>query len=796
MARSEAETALTDPPSVIIGIVADIEPGLSAETVLDAVREAAPKRPACRQLAFVLRERPELLTNAEPAGPRGIERLVVALQARGARNVVRPLCGDCHQPKRLTQLNGDIRICTACESKRRKADRHCEGCGTSLTYYFRGPAGEMLCRDCLPDIPDPLLRLQEMIASADPGLDAAVARQAVEVAARGRTATMRRMAWELAEQPGLLLGDGVHRSPRLLVLVDELRKAGSELIAPPRCPQCGRIGVALRYPLDGRRLCGSCYNHAKAEPCSRCQRTLPVATRTADGRPLCRPCSKQDPSTHDQCVDCGRVRWISRHTAEGPLCDTCAKPLTAVCALCGQTRPCHLSSAGQRRCRPCSQHREACSVCRQVRRVTARTPDGPLCERCYDNSEASFKTCPDCGTVDRSWHFSLCPKCAATRQLAKILGPADQLTADMGRLMASLLAKPRATLHWLEMSAGADVLQELASGACPMTHEALDARLPSKALRHLRARLVVARLLPARDENLAELERWLDSTIKALTDDDDRKLIRSFATWGQLARLRRQIGRDRPVTPAQTATVRRNVRSAITLLAWLHDSGATLATCTQAHLNDWALTGKKDWYSARTMVGWAVNAGHARRVEVPRRPRNDAVSPPLDADERWKATRRLLHDDAVDLRDRVAGLLLLLYAQPMTAIVRLNTDHLVVTADATNLVLAELPLHLPDPLDSLVNQLASQSTPLRDGPAWLFPGALAGRHMSSTTLGVRLRNLGIGPRRGRNAALLDLCAQLPSAVIARLLGMSPGTADRWAGAGRRGSYAAAVSRRT
>ena len=62
---------------------------------------------------------------------------------------------------------------------------------------------------------------------------------------------------------------------------------------------------------------------------------------------------------------------------------------------------------------------------------------------------------------------------------------------------------------------------------------------------------------------------------------------------------------------------------------------------------------------------------------------------------------------------------------------------------------------------------------------WLFPGHLPGRPITPDTLGGRLRALGIYAQTGRRAALLDLAAQLPAAVLADLLGLHPNTAARW-----------------
>lgn len=47
------------------------------------------------------------------------------------------------------------------------------------------------------------------------------------------------------------------------------------------------------------------------------------------------------------------------------------------------------------------------------------------------------------------------------------------------------------------------------------------------------------------------------------------------------------------------------------------------------------------------------------------------------------------------------------------------------------------------------------------------------------TLGERLRAIGIYAQRGRRAALLDLAAQMPAAVLADALGLHQTTAAKW-----------------
>jgi hypothetical protein len=62
---------------------------------------------------------------------------------------------------------------------------------------------------------------------------------------------------------------------------------------------------------------------------------------------------------------------------------------------------------------------------------------------------------------------------------------------------------------------------------------------------------------------------------------------------------------------------------------------------------------------------------------------------------------------------------------------------------------------------------------------WLFPGGMPGKPITASQLGERLRALGIYAMPGRRAALTDLAAKMPAAVLADLLYLSPGTAVRW-----------------
>lgn len=188
-------------------------------------------------------------------------------------------------------------------------------------------------------------------------------------------------------------------------------------------------------------------------------------------------------------------------------------------------------------------------------------------------------------------------------------------------------------------------------------------------------------------------------------------------------------------------------------------------------------------------------------ISIPARPRR-IFHRPLDADERWATARRFLNDDSIETRDRVAGLMVLLFGQYPARTCRLTTAHVIHDENGVALRLNRTPLRLPPPLDALVLQLvdiandhqhAVMSNDL-NAPC-LFPTQRPGQPLGSKLLSRRLGKIGLSTESGRCAALLDLCTQMPPAVLQRLLGISPAASERWAAGAVRTAYAAEVARR-
>ena len=357
------------------------------------------------------------------------------------------------------------------------------------------------------------------------------------------------------------------------------------------------------------------------------------------------------------------------------------------------------------------------------------------------------------------------------------------------------------TAHrWLTKQPVVAVLSELSAGRMPLTHDAFDA-LPNRHIHeHLRQTLVAVGALPERDEELIRLEQSLTDFLADQQDPDRRKVLHRYLIWHLLRRLRNR-NNGRPTTRQQALRVRNHRRAAEAFLDWLDTHHLTLATVGQPDLDRWSTDASGRYRNeAGTFIRWA----HANKLTTAYLPARRWRGPanPIDEDHRWATARRLLGDTTIDTEDRLAGLLLLLYARGLSTISRLTVDQVTITGDDVRISLGHTPIRLPHPVDDLARTVVAKrkghatigaATPTR----WLFPGGRPGRPISAARLTLRLNRLGIRPNRARSTALFQLATEIPAAILARTLGISIASAVRWQqiSAGDWTSYAAEVSRR-
>jgi hypothetical protein len=221
--------------------------------------------------------------------------------------------------------------------------------------------------------------------------------------------------------------------------------------------------IHLHRPIGGQWLCRTCTAKTRAQPCSRCGAVREAATRDEHGNPLCPYCLISDPANLETCIDCGRRRRVSVRTPDGPLCEACRPVKTMTCSICGREVPCYISLAtGQPWCEACRQRWARCTGCGQERPVRSGTLTQPLCAACTRDDPEFWHSCPNCGQPGRI-RAGHCARCAVRQRLREILGD------ETGRIHPHLQAlhdalattdRTNTVIAWLG-SASANVLRGL-----------------------------------------------------------------------------------------------------------------------------------------------------------------------------------------------------------------------------------------------------------------------------------------------------------------------------------------------
>jgi hypothetical protein len=638
--------------------------------------------------------------------------------------------------------------------------------------------------------------------------------QAALTAVASHPAALRSLAEALRADPDAL---ATGAPPVVGQLILALRAGGAAELGAPSCATCAREGMPLTRSVTGKGVCARCRRGELAEACVRCGIVKPVAGRDSERRPVCARCADRPQRT---CGRCGRVRRIARraHGDQPDLCDGCYQMPTAQCSRCGRSRPCSFAASAAPICTSCAPRRvTACARCGQLAPPSANWPEGPVCDPCYTAALRQRGTCsgchtnrrlvepagPDatrcadcagvpvthacseCGLEDKLYERGRCQRCALRRRTGELLrGGGEQIPTELIGVHDAIINTPipRSALNWLRKGAGARLLAELASGALPCTHQALDEHPQARAADYLRHVLVAGGALPERDEALIRLESWVGGTLLAdIARAEHRRLLQAYATWRVLRRLRRRAA-DTPRARTATSYPRTQLLTARAFLSWLDQQGLTLRDCRQTHLDDWLAQGPAS-YPVRDFLQWAAQHGHCTTLLIPALGRSTGAA--IDGDQRWTLLARLLHDDTLDLTDRVAGALLLCYGQQLSRIAVMTTDQIHRHHDHLTVRFGSCDITVPEPLAGLLTDLldsgrryvgiGTPSTPSR----WLFPGHLPGRPITPSRLGERLRILGVRALPGRRATLLQLAAEVPAAVLADLLHLHPGTATRW-----------------
>ncbi|MGO3180707.1 MAG: hypothetical protein ACTIJR_14330 [Brevibacterium linens] len=531
------------------------------------------------------------------------------------------------------------------------------------------------------------------------------------------------------------------------------------------CFRCGRLkSLRWNHTLD-RGECRACRAHrSPIETCTGCGRQRRVNARTDDGGAVCVTCYARDHHPEDACDECGMI---------GPLATRAGGKRPGAANLCGR---CYRN--------PC----RVCGVCGRLKRValkaTATSPD--VCPTCYQAPVIDCSICGQQALGRRTTNHGRprCFACQAAQQIdAALTGPDGVIRPELKPVRDALteLERPRSLLtNWHDL-ASLRLLTSIARGQVDLSHDALDARPQMFSVTYLRAMLVAAGTLPPRDENAARLHRYAADVVAEVSDPEMRGVLTRYARWHVVGRAK--TDRHDRIAPNAAARCRGDIDTARAFLDHLSSGGYDLDDCPQDHLDAWITT---DRSRRLGFVRWLKRGGYLRHVWLPEPVPAKDPAHDVDPEEQLALVRRLLHEPgSASIEDRAAACLILLYAQPVAKITALITSDIEVRDGETYLRLGSEPVLLIPPLDALVTALPvakpfGAASRLADS-RWLFTGKNAGTHLHPASLLRRMHQLGVTSRASRNTALLHLASTTPPAVFASLIGVSIGTATRWAG---------------
>jgi integrase len=459
---------------------------------------------------------------------------------------------------------------------------------------------------------------------------------------------------------------------------------------------------------------------------------------------------------------------------------------------------------------------EVCGRCdRPCRSNTRHWPDGHICPGCYVTAIETYGACDGCGqhrlTPGRGtagevlclgcagiggnhicracgrealFHTAgTCGNCVLAQRLAVLLddgtGKVRAELEPFHRQIATM-PRPRTGLLWISKPHVPPILRALAGGQVPLTHEGLSTLKPWRSVTYIRDLLMASGVLPPVDKYLYLFEQWLPTWLSGIEETEQRRLLERFATWHLLRRLR-AVAADGPIGYARQQNAQKTLKIAAEFLAHLAGRGIRPGQIKQVDLDAWyAATPGTTREAIRPFLRWCIEHRDIPNLQLPQA-KTGAIAP-IGQRQRLELIARLLTDDGeLILMDRVAAMLILLFAQPVSRIIRLTLDDVTDADDGLEIRLGDPPTPIPEPFGELVRTYLAARPNLtgaaNPGSTLLFPGRRAGQPLHPTSLRMRLYAAGIPNITGRTAALRQLLLEAPAPVVAGMLGYDAHTAE-------------------
>ena len=417
-----------------------------------------------------------------------------------------------------------------------------------------------------------------------------------------------------------------------------------------------------------------------------------------------------------------------------------------------------------------------CPGCRDDDRLLMGRDAGgrPVCVDCAGITTC-FR-CELCGSEGQTWYSRTCVACSLRRRLVSILDDGSGAVAPfLLPLYEHICSAPNpvSVMTWLNKPGTRARLSSLARSETPLTHEGIDSLQGSQGREFLREHLVEAGLLPRRDRYLAAFESWRQRRLASIEDPEARREVGLYLAWRHSRNLavRAEAGR---LSAGAANLARDHTDAAVRFLAFSSNQGHSLAELTQADVDSWFSTASNPMIAV-DFLAFAMVHRRCGRVKLPQPKRQTSPGCPLS--RLSEIVQRLTDDESLALSDRVAGLIVVLFAQPVTRVTALRLADVHEHDGTIALVLGDEPVVLPERAAAVfsgyLRERSSEETTNGASP-FLFPGRRAGYPMIAAQLTARLNRIGI-TRHERQGALTHLLSEVPAAVVAKATGYSPAT---------------------
>ncbi|MDN5919276.1 MAG: hypothetical protein L0I76_29975 [Pseudonocardia sp.] len=466
------------------------------------------------------------------------------------------------------------------------------------------------------------------------------------------------------------------------------------------------------------------------------------------------------------CGRCGEHHQPAAHWPDGRVCGYCYKQAQRTKGVC---------------------------ACGHEGVLPGRVDGAPACRRC--SGVRLNLDCRSCGAEDELYTGSQCWSCVLAAQVDRVLTHpgTGAMSPQLALVAAALKSMKRANsgLTWLNQPHVTAFLSELAV-APAITHESLDQLPLTRTRDYVRGLLVEHGALPRRDELAARYRDWATQALMRIVGDHHREVVQRYVRWHH---QRRMNSMDR-VTQGTFLRAKQSVTVAIELLNWLHDRDIDIEQLEQAHLDAWQAEGPTTRELASRFLRWAITTRLVRPT-LTMAPHRRGTSPKLSAAEQDSALKRVISPDELDVRERAAAILVLVFGQQVEHVARLTWNNVTVTPELVSVRLDGVEIALPAPLDQPWRHLAVEPghdlTAAHPRSNWVFRGSSPGQHIRAATLRNRLRDL-FSTRAARLGTLHELTKLAPVAVIAEILGYHPATIERHA-IGSAATYARYIAAR-